>query len=452
MDHFHYTSGVLHAEQVAVEAIADAVGTPCYVYSRQTLVDHYTRFAEAFRSLNPLICYSIKSCSNLSICRLLGELGAGMDLVSGGELHRAQLAGIDPARCVFAGVGKTDAELRQSLEAGVGWFNIESEQELEVLTALAEQMNRPCQAALRVNPDIDAKSHRHTTTGTRETKFGVDIDRAAPLFDQHHDNRWCRLSGLHVHLGSPIYSAQPYIDALQRLHALIEQLKSAGQSIEMLNLGGGFGADYQTDQTPSAQSYAQSIVPLLQPLADRGVRIVLEPGRTLIANAGILLVRVMFTKTTGTREFVIVDGGMNVLLRPCHYDAFHFIWPAQVAPEHVPPRRMGEPELPGLRAVDIVGPICETGDFLARSRSIPPVQRGDLLAVFTAGAYGMSMASRYNSRPMPAEVLVSGSDVTVCREHETYDDLTAHELHPKRLELPGGGSRNKSRTREAMQT
>ncbi len=450
MDYFRYDNGVLNVEQVAVEAIADAVGTPCYVYSKQTLVDHYQRFAAAFASLNPLICYSIKSCANLSICRILSDLGAGMDLVSGGELHRAQLADVDPARCVFAGVGKSDEELRQSLEAGVGWFNIESEQELEVLAALAEELNTPCHAALRVNPDVDAHTHRHTTTGTRDTKFGVYIDQAAAIFEKYGANTWCRLCGLHVHLGSPIYTVQPYINALQRLHELINQLRTNGHSIEMLDLGGGFGADYETDQTPSAQHYADALVPMLQPLANDGVQIVLEPGRTLIANAGVLLTEVMFTKTTGTRDFVICDAGMNALLRPCHYDAFHFIWPAHVQPEHVPPRRDALLDLPGLQTVDVVGPICETGDFLARDRAIPPVHRGDLLAVFSAGAYGMAMASRYNSRPILAEVLVHGSQVTICREHETYDDLTSHELNPRTIDVTACVPTNNRASREAM--
>jgi len=437
MDHFEYSSGVLCAERVPVEAIAAAVGTPVYVYSKKTLLDHYDRFADAFAPLDPLICYSIKSNANLSICRLLGQRGAGMDLVSGGELHRAQLAGVDPAQCVFAGVGKTDEELTEALNAGVGWFNVESEQELDVLTELARRLGRPCRAALRVNPDIDAHTHRHTTTGTRDTKFGVDIDNAEALFRSHGNSDHCALTGLHVHLGSPIYTTEPYVRALKRIITLIEQLQRSGHTINMINLGGGFGADYTTDQTPAASEYASTIVPLLKPLVDRGVQIAMEPGRTLAANAGILLLRVLFTKTTGSHHFVICDGGMNVLLRPCHYDAFHFIWPVRVQPNQVPTRRAEDLELPGadLRTVDVVGPICETGDFLARDRKLPPVERGDLLAVFGAGAYGMVMASRYNARPMPAEVLVDGEAITLCRRREHYDDLVAHERNPQRLNI-----------------
>lgn len=452
MDHFRYLQGILHAEQVDVHAIAEAVGTPCYVYSKATLLDHYDRFAAAFASLDPLICYSIKSCANISICRALAERGAGMDLVSGGELHRAVLAGADPAMCVFAGVGKTDDELRESLEAGVGWFNIESEQEFEVLSAIAKSMGKTCKAALRVNPDVDAHTHKHTTTGTRDTKFGVDIDVAEAFFAKHGKDKHCRLTGLHVHLGSPIYSADPYVSALKKLRTLIDRLKKSGHDINMLDIGGGFGADYTTDQTPVLQKYADAIVPELQPLADSGIKIVLEPGRTLIANAGILLVRVMFTKQTKQREFVITDGGMNVLIRPCHYDAFHFMWPAKVEDRHVPARRDREMNLPDLKVVDVVGPICETGDYLARDRAIPPMKRGDLLAVFTAGAYGMVMASRYNTRPMPAEVMVDGDQVMMCRERESYDDLTAHEMKPRPVKLSGGGkSTNQSVAQKVTQ-
>lgn len=445
MDHFKYVRGVLHADRIDVHAIAEAIGTPCYVYSRATLLDHYERFAEAFASLDPLICYSIKSCANISICRALAERGAGMDLVSGGELHRALLAGTDPANCVFAGVGKTDDELRESLEAGVGWFNIESEQEFEVLSSIAADMGKTCRAALRVNPDVDAHTHKHTTTGTRDTKFGVDIDLAEAFFVKHGRDKHCRVTGLHVHLGSPIYSAEPYVSALKKLRSLIDRLKKAGCEINMLDLGGGFGADYTTDQTPVLQKYAEAILPELRPLADAGIQIVLEPGRTLVANAGILVVRTMFTKQTKQREFVITDGGMNVLIRPCHYDAFHFIWPCEVEERHVPARRAREMDLPGLRTVDVVGPICETGDYLARDRAIPPVERGDLLAVFTAGAYGMVMASRYNTRPLPAEVLVDDDQLILCRRRETYDDLTAHEINPRRIDLPGGGDNSINR-------
>ncbi len=428
MDHFNYQSGQLHCESLLVSEIAREFGTPCFVYSKATLVNHYTRLAEAFAPLDPLICYSIKSCSNLTICRTLAECGAGMDLVSGGELHRAQLAGVDPARCVYAGVGKTDSEIRESLEAGVGWFNIESEAEFENISAIAVSMNRTCRAALRVNPDVDPHTHRYTTTGKKETKFGVDIERAKEVFERFGGDEHCKLSGLHIHLGSPIYSAQPYVESIGKALGLIDELVERGYTIDMLDLGGGFGADYVTDQTPLASEYASEIVPLLQDRVNNGLQIIIEPGRTISANAGILLLKVLYTKSSGDKTFVICDGGMNVLMRPSHYGAFHFIWPCRVSSEHVPALRAENMDLPGLITADVVGPICETGDFLAIDRKIPPMKRGDLVAIFGAGAYGMTMSNRYNSMPLPAEVMVEQTTATLIRRREMYDDLTAHEV------------------------
>jgi len=409
--------------------IAEQFDTPCYVYSKATLVEHYTRLAAAFAPLDPLLCYSIKSCSNISICKTLAACGAGMDLVSGGELHRAKLAGVDPAQCVYAGVGKSDAEIRQSLEAGVGWFNIESEAEFENVSAIAKEMNLTCKAALRVNPDVDPKTHRYTTTGKKETKFGVDIERAKSVFERYGKDEHCILCGIHVHLGSPIYSAEPYVTSLRKILILIDELDVRGIKINMLDLGGGFGADYESDQTPLASEYAKEIVPLLQDRASKGLKIILEPGRTITANAGILLLKVLYIKTSGEKTFVTCDGGMNVMMRPSHYGAFHFIWPCSVKDEHVPPRRAKEMDLPDLIMVDVVGPICETGDFLAIDRLMPPVSRGDLIALFGAGAYGMSMSNRYNSMPLPAEVLVDQTSAKLVRRRETYDDLTSHELN-----------------------
>ena len=305
MDHFTYQSGELYCESLAVADIAREFATPCFVYSKATLVDHYTRLAEAFSPLNPLICYSIKSCSNLAICRTLAECGAGMDLDSGGELHRARLAGVDPARCVYAGVGKTDAEIHESLEAGVGWFNIESESEFENISAIAAAMNRTCRAALRVNPDVDPHTHRYTTTGKKETKFGVDIERAKTVFERYGSDENCVLSGLHIHLGSPIYSAEPYVQSIEKGLQLIDELADRGRMIEMLDIGGGFGADYESDQTPLASAYAAEIVPLLEERARNGLQIIIEPGRTITANAGVLLLKVLYTKPSGDKMFVI---------------------------------------------------------------------------------------------------------------------------------------------------
>ena len=436
MDHFRYKSGELYGEDLLLGAVADAAGTPLYVYSRATLLDHHRRLMEAFAPLEPLVCFSIKSCSNLSICRTLAGAGAGMDLVSGGELHRAFEAGVAPEHCVYAGVGKTDAEIRQALAAGVGWFNVESEPEFETIRRIAAASGRGCRAALRVNPDVDPHTHRYTTTGKKETKFGVDIERAKAFFARYGGDANCRLLGIHLHIGSPVYSTEPYARSVGKALDLIDELAASGHRIEMLDLGGGFGADYETEQSPLAADYAAEIVPLLAERVRDGLQVILEPGRTITANAGVLLVRVLFCKTSGSRTFLICDGGMNTLLRPSHYGAFHFIWPCRVAPEHVPTARRQNMEMPGLIRADVVGPICESGDFLAQDRQLPPVARGDLLAVFSAGAYGMTMASRYNSMPLPAEVMIDGASATIIRRRETYEDLTAHEAQPQPLALP----------------
>lgn len=431
MDYFHYVDGVLHCEDVPLPELAERVGTPTYVYSTRTLIDHFDRLKAAFAELDPLFCYSVKSCGNLSICRLLGERGAGMDVVSGGELHRALKAGVPAAQCVYAGVGKTDEEIRFALDSGLGWFNIESEEEFQNISRIAQQKGVTCRAALRINPDVDPKTHTYTSTGKKETKFGVDLERARSFFGRFGHDRYCRLAALHLHIGSPVYSIDPYVSAISKALALIDDLSAQGFAIEMLDLGGGFGADYESDQSPLASDYAARIVPLLRGRVRNGLKIILEPGRTIAANAGLLLLRVLYLKQSGSKKFVICDAGMNALIRPCHYGSFHFIWPVTVAPEHVPSRRTKEMRMPGLTPADVVGPICESGDFLAQDRPLPPVKRGDLLSVFTAGAYGMVMASRYNASPLPAEVLIDGPRMTVIRERETYDDLTSHEMLPR---------------------
>lgn len=435
MDQFNYRDGRLHCEDVAVEEIAAAAGTPVYIYSAATITDHYRKLVAAFKRVDPLICYSIKSCSNLSILRLLADLGAGMDVVSGGELFRAGLAKVHGHRIVYAGVGKTDEEIIEALDYspdgstrhGIRLFNIESEAEFENIAALARSRGVVCEATLRVNPDVDPKTHVYTTTGKKETKFGVDLERARAFFRRYGRNEHCRLTAIHLHIGSPVYTVEPYIEAVKRALALIDELAAEGFKVTALNLGGGFGADYTSSQSPLAADYASAIVPLLAGHVDRGLRIILEPGRSIVANAGILLTRVQYLKKSGQRHFVIIDGGMHTLIRPALYGSFHFIWPARVARMHVPAKREQEMDLPGLDLCDVVGPICESSDFLAKDRRLPPPVRGDLLAVFSAGAYGMVMASHYNSHPLPAEVLVSGSRATTVRSRETYDDLVNRE-------------------------
>ncbi len=428
MDHFNYLEGRLHCERIPAETIAAAVGTPAYVYSQATLLDHYKRIEAAFAPLNPLICYSVKSCGNLAVCRTLARAGAGMDVVSGGEIFRARQAGAPPESIVYAGVGKSDDEIRQALREKIYLLNVESEAEFENIARIARELNATCDCALRVNPDVDPKTHRYTSTGRKETKFGVDIERARAFFRTYGRDAHARLRGIHLHIGSPIYSVEPYVQAVTKALALRAELAQEGYTVEVLDIGGGFGADYETGRSPDAAAYAAAIVPLLLPAVQAGMRVVLEPGRAIVANAGILLTRVQYLKRSGDKTFAICDAGMNTLLRPSHYEAFHFIWPAEPKPGFVPARRSEKPEMPGLLSVDVVGPICETGDFLALDRAMPPVERGDLLAIFTAGAYGMAMASRYNSVPLPAEVLVHGDTFEVVRRRESYADLVAHEL------------------------
>lgn len=431
MDAFEYRDGRLFCEDVPADDLADRAGTPLYVYSRRTFELHYDRIAAAFAELDPLICYSIKSCPNLHLLKLMVARGSGMDIVSGGELHRALAAGVDPRKVVYAGVGKTDPEIERGIAAGIGCFNIESEQEFENIAAIARRLNKTTHGALRVNPDVaDPHTHAKTTTGAKETKFGVDIERARRFFHTYGRNEHCRLDAIHLHIGSPIYSAEPYVRAITKAMTLIDELRSEGFTIDTIDLGGGYAADYETGRSPAYETYAAAIVPLLR---GRNLRVILEPGRTIAGNSGILLTQVQYLKTGGSRTFAIVDTGMHHLIRPAMYDAFHFIWPTHIAPEFVPPRRSAQLELPGLQTYDVVGPICETGDTLAKGRALPPLARGDRMAIFTAGAYGMAMASNYNAFPRPAEVLVDGDRATLIRRRETYDDLLGPELNPTPL-------------------
>jgi diaminopimelate decarboxylase len=425
MDDFRYRDGQLYCEQVPVRDIAAVAGTPTYIYSANTLLGHYQRMAEAFAPLKPTICYSIKSCQNIHLCTMLAERGCGFDVVSGGELYRALQAGATPSQIVYAGVGKSDRELGEAMEAGIGLFNIESEAELQNLATVAAGRNIRVSAALRINPDVDPKTHAYTSTGKKETKFGVDLDTAAALFKAWNKHESVRLCGAHLHIGSPVYTVEPYVEAISKVLKLIHALRDQGLVIDALDIGGGYGADYGITPSPAAADYARAIVPLL---ARENLKIYIEPGRSLIANAGILLSRILYTKKTPAKRFVIIDAGMNDLIRPSLYGAFHFIWPAQVSQEYVPASRAEKLDLPGLLEVDVVGPVCESGDFLAKGRMLPPVSRDDLLAVFTAGAYGMVMSSQYNSRPRAAEVLVEGDHWRVIRRRETYEDLLRPEI------------------------
>jgi diaminopimelate decarboxylase len=424
MDYFHYKDGRLLAENVPVERIAGQVGTPVYIYSKATFLEHLQRIRKAYAGLDTMVCYSVKACGNINILRFMAQAGGGFDIVSGGELYRAIAAGADPSKIVFAGVGKTDREIIEALDAGIAYFNIESEAELENLIRLADRQGKKAKAALRVNPDVDYKTHRFLKTGKKETKFGVDLDRAQKVFAQYGADDVVSLCAVHVHLGTGGKTIDPYVEAVRRVLPLIDTLRSQGHTVEALNLGGGYGADYESDTVPSAADYAGGIVPLLE---DKNLRLILEPGKSISANAGILLCRVLYLKQGGAKKFIIVDAAMNDLIRPCLYDAFHFIWPAQVGHKYLPPKRSKDLHIAGTEQVDIVGPICEGSDFLAKDRSIPPVRQADLIAVFTAGAYGFTMSSNYNARCRAAEVLVDGDKFNVIRRRETYEDLTALE-------------------------
>ncbi|MGB8226841.1 MAG: diaminopimelate decarboxylase, partial [Sedimentisphaerales bacterium] len=424
MDFFTYKNGCLFAEDVDIAKIADSVGTPVYIYSKATILDHFQKIKKAFAELDTTICYSIKACGNINILKIFAGLGSGFDIVSGGELFRARQAGADMKKVVFAGVGKTDEEITAALKAGIGYFNIESEAEFENLVKLAKQAGIKTKAALRVNPDVDPKTHKFITTGKKETKFGVDIERAQKFFEQYGRNDYVNLCAIHVHLGSGGKTIDPYRLATEKVLPLIDTLRGKGFKIEMLDLGGGYGADYQTDSVPTAADYAKGIVPLL---AGKNLKLVLEPGKSIMANAGILLTKVLYLKQGGKKKFVIVDAGMNDLIRPPLYEAFHFIWPAKVEEKFSYVKRTENLDIKDLEFVDIVGPICEPTDFFAKDRAIPPVNRGDLLAIFTAGAYGFTMASNYNARLLPAEVLVDGKNFKIIRKRQTCEDMIALE-------------------------
>lgn len=425
MDSFAYRDGRLFCEGVAVDDLLDRAGSPAYIYSKETFLRHYDALTSAFAELEPIICYSIKSCGNLNIVKMLAERGCGMDVVSGGELFRARRAGADMRKVVYAGVGKTDPEIEAGIKAGIGWFNIESEAEFENVAAIARRLGKQANGALRVNPDVyDAKTHAKTTTGKKETKFGVDIERAKRFFESYGHHEHCRLTAIHLHIGSPIYSPDPYVQAITKAIDLIDGLRADGYTVDTLDIGGGYAADYESGKSPAYTAYADAIVPLVR---GKHLRIIIEPGRTISGNAGVLACRVQYIKTGGSKTFAIVDTGMHHLIRPSFYEGFHFAWPTRVKPEHVPAQRAREMNLTGLQTYDVVGPICETSDTLATARNLPPLKRGDGLCFFTAGAYGMAMASNYNTRPRAAEVMIVDGAPVLVREREQAETLFAGE-------------------------
>jgi diaminopimelate decarboxylase len=425
MDYFRYRDRLLHCEETPVSELAQTYGTPLYVYSKRTLLHHLDQLQRAFAAVQPLICYSLKTNPNLNIGRLMAEAGTGFDVTSGGELYRALLAGGVGEKIVFAGVGKTDAEIRYGLENKVFLFNAESEGELQAIAEVARSMGRSAVVALRVNPDLPPKTHVKTDTSVKGTKFGLDIDTVVDVARSLVGHPHLRVAGLHMHLGSPILSAQPYRAGIEKGRLLIERLRQQGHRIEYVNMGGGFGIHYRKQEALPADAFAEVIIPVAKAL---GCRLILEPGRFIVGNAGILVSRVIYTKESGGRRFIIQDGAMNDLIRPTLYDSFHRIWPVAPAAGFPAPPEDYEADIAGTFSNDVVGPVCESGDFLAKDRRLPPVQRGDLLATFSAGAYGMAMSSNYNSRLRAAEVLVDGTSHRLIRRRETYEDLVRSEL------------------------
>jgi diaminopimelate decarboxylase len=422
MQPFQYRHGELCCEDVPVTRLADEFGTPLWIYSKAFLLHQLRQIQEAFAACEPVLCYSVKANSNLGILKTMADAGSSFDVVSGGELYRVKAAGADTTKVVFAGVGKTDDEIRFALESNILMFDVESEGELDAIAAVAGSMNVVAPVALRLNPDIDAKTHAKTTTGKKGNKFGMDIERFQQLADKVLADKRLKLCGIHMHLGSPILTTEPYAEAAKKAIDVVRTLRQNGHDIQWINLGGGFGISYRGNEGPPAQAYADVIVPAVK---EAGCRLALEPGRFIVGNSAVLVSRVVYTKDEGGKHFIIQDGAMNDLIRPAMYDSFHRMWPVKPAVE-MPAEVEGE--LPGCRKADVVGPICESGDFFAKDRYLPPMHRGDLLAIFSAGAYGTAMSSNYNSRPRACEVLIDGGKVTVIRRRETYADLIKHEL------------------------
>jgi diaminopimelate decarboxylase len=434
---FHYRDGRLFCEDVDVTVAAERFGTPLYLYSASTILDHYQRLDDALSNLDHLICYAVKANSNRAILRLLRDAGAGFDIVSGGELFRVINAGADPAKCTFAGVGKSRDEIEYALDQGVYSFNVESEAELDYINKIALGKNQRAPIALRVNPDVEADTHQYISTGRSENKFGIALERAAKVYERARRMPGVTIRGGQMHIGSQITEAAPFVAAIEKIAPLVSQLKKK-YAIEFFSIGGGLGIAYEssiasgsgdwwTSQRSHPLTIRDYVDAILPPLTRLGLRILLEPGRLLVGNAGILLTRVRYIKQTAQKRFAIIDAGMNDLIRPALYGSYHEI--VKVVQPSTITSRNRITNKSKTEKIDIVGPVCESGDFFAQDREMPLLQAGDLLAVMSAGAYGFVMASNYNSRPLPAEALVQGSKVALIRKRQTFEDLVRDETN-----------------------
>ncbi len=415
MHDFRYHNDSLFCEDVPLERLAKEQGTPCYLYSHATLTRHFQAFDRAFSSIPHLVAFAMKANSNLAILRFMASQGSGADIVSGGELFRALQAGIPPDKIVFAGVGKSDEEIAYALESDILLFNVESSAELQALNDVARGKGKLARVALRVNPDIDPRTHSYISTGLKKSKFGIGADRVLEEFKKAATLPHIQVIGVHTHIGSQLTQVSPFVESLKKALVLIETLKAQGIPIRYLNIGGGLGITYSNETPPRPREFAEAVTPLLR---EAHCEIIMEPGRVIVGNAGLLLTRVLYIKETSAKKFAIVDAAMNDLLRPSLYQAHHDILPVRRVPN--------APE----EVLDVVGPVCESGDFLAQDRTLPAVKAGDLLAVMSAGAYGFTMASNYNSRPRAPEILVKGGESFVIRERETFDDLVRGERIP----------------------
>ena len=412
---YQYKNGEFHIGDVSVSEIAQSVGTPCYIYSYEFLKDSFTAYKEAFSDTDTLICYSVKANSNLAILKSFSDLGSGFDIVSSGELLRVKRAGGDPGKVVFSGVGKTRDEMKAAIEAGILFFNVESEEELHVLNSVGIELGKKAPVALRVNPDIDPKTHPYISTGFKKSKFGIEIGRAIEVYKEANEMEGIDVIAIDAHIGSQIFDLTPFVDSVKKLVALADDLVAQGIEIKYIDIGGGLGISYKLDdKPPHPRMYADII---MKEFSGTPYKLVLEPGRSLMGNAGMLVTKVLYIKEGTAKKFAIVDAAMNDLIRPAFYESYHEILTVT--------QNSQDSEI-----VDVVGPICESGDFLAQDRELPKLKSGDMLAVLSAGAYGFVMSSNYNTRPRVAEVLVKGSEFSVVRERETYDELLQQERIP----------------------